>query len=134
MPILAVGAALWAIAWLLLSLAASSEGITSALIAAPAIVLYGLGESLYALIVTPTVASLAPDALRGRYLAVLSVGWQGGYVLGPSIGGQLVVLAPWVLPAFGAAGALIAIVLALRLDADLPVAHRQTPRTSRLAA
>ena len=134
MPILAVGAASWAIAWLLLCLAASSDAVASAVIAAPAIVLYGLGESLYALIVTPTVASLAPDALRGRYLAVLSLGWQGGYVLGPLIGGQLVVLDPWVLPAFGIAGTLSAIVLALRLDAVLPVAHRETPRTTSLAA
>jgi MFS family permease len=135
MPVLAVGALLWGCAWLLLfAAAASGDALVSALVAAPAIVLYSLGENLYALIVTPTVASLAPDAVRGRYLAVLGLSWQGGYVLGPSIGGQLVELDPWVLPAFGIAGTAVALVLALRLDRALPAAHRETPRTNKLAA
>src|SRR5262249_55044343 len=71
MPLLALGAALWAAAWVLLFVAATTlRGVDTIVIAAPAIVLYGLGESLYALIVTPTAASLAPDTLRGRYLAM----------------------------------------------------------------
>jgi MFS family permease len=135
MPTLAIGAALWAIAWLLLGAAAASgDGVVSALIAAPGIVMYGLGESLYALIVTPTVASLAPDALRGRYLAVLGLSWQGGFLIGPSIAGQLVLFDAWVLPACGIAGVSCALVMALRLDRALPDAHRATPRTRKLAA
>ncbi|HYK97124.1 MAG TPA: MFS transporter [Candidatus Acidoferrales bacterium] len=135
MPVLGVGALLWCGAWLLFfAAAASGDAVVSALVAAPAIVLYSLGENLYALIVTPTVASVAPDALRGRYLAVLGLSWQGGFVLGPSIGGQLVVLDPWVLPAFGICGTAVALVLALRLDRALPAAHRETPRTDRRAA
>ena len=135
MPLLALGAALWAGAWVLLFISATYlDGVATILLAAPAIVLYGLGESLYALIVTPTVATLAPDAVRGRYLAVLGLTWQGGYVLGRSIGGPLVVLDAYALPLFGIVGVTLAALLSLRIERGLPIAHRDTPRTRKLAA
>ena len=134
MPLLATGAALWAVAWSLLFIAGGSlTGLSAILVAAAAIVLYGLGESLYALVVTPTVAALAPDALRGRYLAVLGLTWQSGFMLGPAIGGQLIALDAIALPLFGITGIAFAGLLTLRLDRVLPIEHRATPR-SKLAA
>lgn len=135
MPLLAAGAGLWVVSWsLLFTAGAAFTGTAAIAIAALAIVLYGLGESLYALIVTPTVASLAPDALRGRYLAVLGLTWQGGFMIGPAIGGQLVPLDAFALPAFGIAGVAFAGLMTLRLEGTLPLEHRGTPRAKKLAA
>ncbi len=135
MPLLAVGAALWAAAWCLLFIAGGSlSGAAAIVVAAMAIVLYGAGESLYALVVTPTVAALAPDALRGRYLAVLGLTWQSGFMIGPALGGQLVPLDAFALPAFGIGGIAFAALMTLRLDRVLPMEHRATPRSKELAA
>lgn len=135
MPLLATGAALWCVSWLLLFVAGGAfTGIAAALVAGLAVVIYGLGESLYALIVTPTVASLAPDALRGRYLAVLGLTWQGGFMIGPAIGGQLVSLDALALPAFGIVGVAFAALVMLRTERALPLEHRGTPRAKKLAA
>jgi MFS family permease len=135
MPLLAAGAVLWIVAWaLLLSAGSAFTGGAAIIVAAIAIVLYGLGESLYALIVTPTVASLAPDVLRGRYLAVLGLTWQSGFMMGNSIGGQLVELDAFALPAFGIGAVALAALLSLRLESRLPLEHRGTPRAKKLAA
>ena len=135
MPVLAAGAGLWVIAWLLLFVAGGSfTGIAAAIVAGVAILVYSLGESLYALIVTPTVASLAPDALRGRYLAVLGLTWQGGFMLGPTIGGQLVELGAFALPAFGIVGLAFAALIIWRTERRLPLEHRGTPSAKKLAA
>ena len=135
MPLLATGTVFWLIAWSLFFVAGAwLTDIAAAVCAAFAIVLYGLGESLYALVVTPTVAALAPDALRGRYLAVLGLSWQGGFMLGPVIGGQLVTLPAAALPMFCILTISIGAFASLRLDRVLPEQHRATPRAKKLAA
>jgi MFS family permease len=59
------------------------------------------------------VAAIAPDALRGVYLSVNSMGWAFGYLIGPPLGGWAIdqgspvaqnywlFLAASVLPALG---------------------------------
>ena len=129
MRLLAVGSALWIVAWSLLLVCgvALSDG-TAAVAAAVAMVLYAIGESLYATVVIPTAAALAPDALRGRYLAVLGFSWQAGYLVGPALGGALLVAGAGMLPAAALVACFGATAGAILLGRSLPIAVRLTPR------
>ena len=46
-----------------------------------------LGETLLSPVASAEVADLAPEALRGRYMGVWTVVWNGGAALGPAFGG-----------------------------------------------
>ena len=129
MPLLAGGALLWVGSWSLIEIAGGSlAGLAAAAVAAIAILLYAVGESLYAVVVTPTAAALAPEALRGRYLAVLGFSWQGGYMLGPAIGGQLLVASSVALPTVALIVCAAAAAGALVLERTMPEETRRTPK------
>ncbi|MDQ6716373.1 MAG: MFS transporter, partial [Actinomycetota bacterium] len=51
---------------------------------------FGLGETLYQPTLPAMLNDLAPDHLRGRYNATLSVAWQGASVVGPIVAGVLI--------------------------------------------
>jgi MFS family permease len=74
---------------------------------------------------TPTATMLAPDHLRGRYLGLMGLAWQGGFFIGPSVGGALLGLFPPALPVacavgcLAAAGATVAADRSLRSDVRL---------------
>ena len=82
----------------------------------------------------PLVADLAPDGLRGRYMAAIGFSWWIGLALAPTLGGQL--LGAWPAAAFlaAAAAAIAAGVSLLRLERRLPPAARLTPRPASGAA
>jgi MFS family permease len=51
------------------------------------IIVLSLGETLLSPIASAEVADLAPEAVRGRYMGVWTVVWNGGAALGPAFGG-----------------------------------------------
>jgi MFS family permease len=116
MRTLAFGSSLWVVAWLLvLGSGLLLRGWSAAGVIALAMLFYAIGECLYTAIVTPTAASIAPDALRGRYLAVIGFAWQAGFMVGPAGGGFLLDHHPFAFPA---AAAAVCILAAIALSAD----------------
>jgi MFS family permease len=114
MRTLAVGAALWAGAWLVvLGSGYWLEGWIAAFFIGAAMVAYAIGECLYTALLVPTAAAIAPDELRGRYLGVMGFAWQAGFTLGPAAGGFLVGRQPLLLPV---AGALACAIVTLALS------------------
>jgi predicted MFS family arabinose efflux permease len=131
MPLLALGTSLWVVAWFVMLSAAIAFRAWAAVLIGIAVVLYGLGECLYSAVVVPTVAAMAPERLRGRYLAVLGFSWQGGFMLGPAVGAVLLASGALALPVTCAAVCAIALVAALATERWLPAEHRRTPRVAR---
>jgi MFS family permease len=95
------------------------------LIAATAI---GIGECFHTTALMPLVADMAPAALRGRYMATMSLSWWIGLALAPTAGTRLLAVSPAaaLLPAVGLA--LAAGGAALALGRHLPAAISRTPR------
>jgi MFS family permease len=75
----------------------------------------------------PLVAALAPEDLRGRYMATVGFSWWIGLALAPTVGTQLLsVSAPLTFTCCTAA-VLAAAVSMLLLDRRLPASTRLTP-------
>ncbi len=68
------------------------------------IVVLSLGETLLSPVASAEVADLAPEALRGRYMGVWTVVWNGGAALGPAFGG-------WAMDSFGGRQAFMALLV-----------------------
>jgi MFS family permease len=58
------------------------------------VVITSFGEALLSPVASAEVAELAPEALRGRYMGLWTVVWNGGAALGPAFGG-------WAMDTFG---------------------------------
>jgi MFS family permease len=93
----------------------------------------GIGECFHTTALMPLVADMAPAALRGRYMAAMSLSWWIGLALAPTVGTRLLAASPAaaLLPAAGLAVA--ASVAALALGQHLPAAISRTPRPSAAA-
>jgi len=130
MPVLALGTSLWILAWAVMLIGAVGSHVWAAAVVATAVVIYGVGECLYSAIVVPTVAAIAPDALRGRYLAVMGFSWQGGFMVGPAVGASLLTVGPLALPIACACLCLVALAGALATERGLPAEHARTPRVT----
>lgn len=89
--VIAVMAALWAFAWLLLGGSGLVPGTVGAtvLVAACASV-FALGETLLQPTIPALVNDLAPDHLRGRYNALSSGAFQAAQVIAPPVSGFLI--------------------------------------------
>jgi MFS family permease len=98
-----------------------------------AAVAIGIGECFHTTALMPLVADMAPAALRGRYMAAMSLSWWIGLALAPTVGTRLLAVsaAASLLPAAGLAFA--ASVAALALGRHLPAAISRTPRPSAAA-
>ena len=94
----------------------------------------GIGECFHTTALMPLAADMAPAALRGRYMAMMSLSWWVGLALAPTVGTRLLAVSPAaaLLPAAGLA--LAASVAALGLGQHLPAAISRTPRPSAAAA
>ena len=93
--------------------------------------IYGLAETLFSPVVPALVNDLATDDIRGRANSVNYMAWQGGYLLGPALGGTVLSVgggAGWILTLLALNAA--AVVLALRLGHQLGAAEQITPRDS----
>ena len=92
-----------------------------------AAVVFGLGECFHGPTQAPLVADLAPDRLRGRYMALGSLSWEVGFLLGPAIGGVVLDLQPYALWPLAAAVLLGAGVASLGYERLIPRELRLTP-------
>jgi MFS family permease len=127
----AVAAGLFVVAGLLVAGAGMGAPATALAALFVAVMLVGLGECFHTTALFPLVAELAPDGLRGRYMAAIGLSWWVGLALAPTLGTALLSVTPagtFVVAAGVAAGAGAA---ALALERRLPAASRRTPRPSR---
>jgi MFS family permease len=128
MVMLALMTAIWAAAWLLVF----GAGLwLSAAAAATVIVLAGgifaVGECLQGPSQQALIAELAPDHLRGRYMALSTSSWSIGWIAGPALGAFVLQQEPPALWPAAAALCLAAGAGGLRLERRLPQAARRTP-------
>jgi MFS family permease len=100
----------------------------AAAVLAAATVAFAFGECLHGAIHAPLTADLAPPRLVGRYLALASLSWQAGWILGPAAGGFVLQHAPLALWPAAAAVSLLCAGWALSLERRLPADVRVTPR------
>lgn len=128
MPAMAITGLLWAVAWLVVLAGGAWLGGTNAALAfAAGLVLFSAGQCLHGAVQGPLVAGLAPPALVGRYMALLSLTWQLGFVVGPAGGGFLLQHEPLALWAVAAAICVGAAAYALALERRLPHEVLRTP-------
>jgi MFS family permease len=81
--------------------------------------LYAIGECIYTGVVTQTAAAVAPENMRGRYLAVMGFAWQAGFMFGPPAGAALMGAEPLAFPLAAAAACAILAVSMRRLSRDM---------------
>jgi MFS family permease len=128
MPALALMTLLWAAAWIIVLVAgASLEAASAAAVLAFAGLVFGLGECFQGPTQGALVADLAPPRLRGRYMALSTVSWEIGFVVGPAIGGFVLDRQPLALWPLAAGVCLLAGVGALALERGIPPRLRLTP-------
>jgi MFS family permease len=130
--LMALAAFLFAGACLLVAAAGAAPHIAFAILVV-ACVAVGLGECCYTTVLTPLTAELAPQSLRGRYLALIGFSWWIGLALAPTLGAPLLSRAPVAPFLVAAALACGTAALALRLERSLPDASRLTPQPARVA-
>jgi predicted MFS family arabinose efflux permease len=128
MPALALMTVLWATAWMIVLVGgATLEAIAAASVFALAGLVFGLGECFHGPTQGALVADLAPPRLRGRYMALSTISWEIGFVIGPAIGGFVLDREPLALWPLAAAVCLLAGVGALALERGVPPGLRLTP-------
>jgi MFS family permease len=94
---------------------------------AGAMLVFALGECLHGAIHAPLGVDLAPPQLVGRYLALSSLSWQVGWIIGPAAGGFMLQHAPLALWPAAAGVNLVCAGAALLLEKRLPESVRRTP-------
>ena len=128
MPALATMTMLWALAWLVVLLGGHwLEAASAAVAFGAAAVVFGLGECFQGPVQGALVADLAPPRLRGRYMAVSTISWDIGFIVGPAVGGVILGAEPLALWPLAAVVCLVAGAGALALDRILPGHLRLTP-------
>jgi len=103
-----------------------STTVAAAVFAATSLA-FAAGEGLHGAIHSPLSADLAPPQLVGRYLALASLSWQAGWIVGPAVGGFLLQHAPLALWPAAAGVNLLCAGWALALERRLPDGVRVTP-------
>ena len=73
------------------------------------------------------VADLAPARLRGRYMALSTISWEIGFVIGPAAGGFILAASPLALWPIAALVCVAAGAGALALERGIPRELRLTP-------
>ena len=128
MAMLAAMTALWAAAWLLVFGAGlwPAAGAAAALIVVAAAV-FGVGECFQGATQQALIADLAPEPLRGRYMALSTNSWSIGWIVGPVAGAFVLQHAPLVLWPAAAGACLAAGAAGLLLERRLPASVRRTP-------
>ena len=130
------GLALMGVVWAASLLAVWAAGAwTTATVAfvvlAAAMLVFAIGECLHGAIHAPLAVDLAPPNLVGRYLALSSLSWQVGWIVGPAAGGFALQHAPLLLWPIAAAVNIACAAGALALERRLPERVRLTPHDVR---
>jgi MFS family permease len=125
---LAVMGVIWAASFVLVFAAGKwSQATTAALVLCGASLVFAIGECLHGAIHAPLSVDLAPPQLLGRYVALASLSWQVGWILGPAGGGFVLQHRPLLLWPVAAALNLVCSGWALALERKLPEGVRKTP-------
>jgi MFS family permease len=128
MAMLAVMTIFWAAAWLLVL----GAGIWLTAAAAAALIafagaVFAIGECCQGVTQQALIADLAPDELRGRYMALSTNSWSIGWIVGPVVGAYVLQQEPLALWPAAAGICLAAGAAALALERRLPAGVRLTP-------
>ena len=91
------------------------------------IALFSIGECLHGAVQNPLVADLAPEHLLGRYMALRTISWQLGFMIGPVVGSFLLARSETALWLGAAAACLLAGVGSLALERKIPDQAARTP-------
>ena len=109
-------ASIWAATWLLLEVACSRPLSSRAMIFVAAFVFFALGETLFAPILSPMTAAVAPEGTVGTTLGLLAAARTVTYAAGPLVAGLLLALdLPHVFVLLHVAINLLGAVFAWRL-------------------
>jgi MFS family permease len=129
---LAAMGVVWSISLLLVwSAGVWTTATAAAIVLCCASAVFAIGECLHGAIHGPLGVDLAPPRLVGRYLALSSLSWQVGWIVGPAGGGFLLQHAPLLLWPIAAAVNLACASGALVLERRLPEHVRLTPLVAR---
>jgi hypothetical protein len=90
--LLVVVAGIWVMSWLLLEAALFVDSSTAGLLFVIAFMTFALGETMYAPILSPLAASVAPAGMLGTTLGTLSALRTGVSAAGPLVAGVLLAL------------------------------------------
>ena len=127
---LAATAGLFALSWVIVLLTPSMTVAAAAALLVLAVLVFALGECLYDTVEGPLVADLAPESMRGSYMAVNGFAWQLGFIAGPGIGGLLLGWSGTALWLTAAGVCVTAGLLALALEVSIPHEYRITPASA----
>jgi MFS family permease len=86
--LLMVVGAIWTVSWLLLALASTAPGLATVLFVTTFAV-FAVGETMYAPILNPLTASLAPQGMVGTTLGVFTALQTGVSAVGPLVAGVI---------------------------------------------
>ncbi|HEY6741981.1 MAG TPA: MFS transporter [Lapillicoccus sp.] len=89
--VIVVMSAIWGVSFLALGATGLVPGtVVAALLFGFCAAVFGFGETFFQPTLPAMVNDLAPDHLRGRYNAAMSISWQSASVAGPAVAGVLI--------------------------------------------
>ena len=89
--VIVVMSAIWGVSFLTLGATGLVPGtVVAALLFGLCAAVFGFGETFFQPTLPAMVNDLAPDHLRGRYNAAMSISWQSASVAGPAVAGVLI--------------------------------------------
>ena len=107
---------IWAIAWLLVGVSIEFNPAIAGALIFLGVAIFALGETLWAPVIPAIVNDLAPESLRGRYNAALSMIWGIAGTVGPAFAGVALGLdLPYLWVTTVVLGCALAGLLLLRL-------------------
>jgi MFS family permease len=128
MAALAAMAVLWAASWTtVLAAGAWFDMPAAAVLLVVAGMIFAFGECVLGPAQSALVADLAPEGLRGRYIALLTNSYAVGFIIGPALGGALLAVSPSGLWAAAAVVLLAAAAGALAMSRRVPADVRLVP-------
>ena len=128
MAALAAMALLWAASWTtVLATGLWFEAVAAAVLLVVAGVIFAFGECVLGPAQSALVADLAPEGLRGRYIALLTNSYAVGFIVGPALGGAVLAASPSALWAAAAVVLLSAAAGALAMSRRVPADVRLVP-------
>jgi MFS family permease len=132
MPAFALMGLTWSATWIIVVVAVETLGPTGAALAVGfAVVVFAIGECLHGAVQGPLVADLAEPRMLGRYMALSSLSWQVGFLIGPAVGGVVLDAQPVALWVLAAAVCLVGSAWSLAFERKLPPGLARTPRRTR---